>query len=182
MMQIECPRPQRPRTTHCSRPASACLSSRTWQLFADASRRLNSGVRHLHLEHLIVDKRLIFVILMLLALIYFKFVALLLALLVALALLLLGWYMLRRQYWLRVRGFWAVGKFHAIEYEERHGGKIERLIIPGESMARGRNLVYAPSREQWDTKMPAWARGRRNEVLAKARICLGTKNYEFIWR
>jgi hypothetical protein len=88
-----------------------------------------------------------------------------------------------RYYRLYHRGFWARRKGRdSIEYQERRDRTIRRLEIDAEMMARGPHAVYVPTEDEWDSTMPAWARGRRGEIVDNVRRALGTKNYEFVFR
>jgi hypothetical protein len=91
-------------------------------------------------------------------------------------------YHLRRYYGLRFRGFWVAPKGRdAFEYQELCDGGMERLIIGGELMAIGRHVVYVPSEQEWQTTMPRWAQGRRDEIIQNVQRGLGTKNYEYVF-
>lgn len=86
----------------------------------------------------------------------------------------------RRYYGLRFRGFWVQRKGRdAIEYQELHDGRIDRLTIDGEMMAIGPHVVYIPSDAEWQQKMPGWARGRRAEIVEKVKRGLDARNYEY---
>ena len=90
-------------------------------------------------------------------------------------------YGLRRQYSLASRGFWVAGKGRDnIEYQERRNGKIERLTVYGERMAIGPHLVYVPDEESWQLEAPAWARNRRDEIVGRIKLMLGTRKYEYV--
>jgi predicted membrane channel-forming protein YqfA (hemolysin III family) len=65
-----------------------------------------------------------------------------------------------------------------LEYRERSGGVIRSLIIGGELLAKGR-VVYIPSETGWNTKMPEWAWGRRDQIIERVKANVGTKDYEF---
>jgi hypothetical protein len=100
----------------------------------------------------------------------------------SLLLLPIGWplYFARRSYWLRVRGFWVTREGRdAIEYQQLHNGRVERLTIGGEMMVGAPHVVYVPTEEEWRQTMPEWAQGRRDEIIANLRRKLGTKRYEY---
>jgi hypothetical protein len=100
----------------------------------------------------------------------------------SLLLLPIGWllYFARRSYWLRVRGFWVTREGRdAIEYQELHNGRVERLTLGGEMMVGAPHVVYVPTEEEWRQTMPEWAQGRRDEIIANVRRQLGTKRYEY---
>jgi len=89
-------------------------------------------------------------------------------------------YLVRRWYWLKARGFWAarVGR-DAIEYQELRNGRVERLTIEREMMIGAPHVVYVPTEKEWQQTMPAWAEGRRIEIIDKVKRRLGTKDYEY---
>ncbi|HYE75797.1 MAG TPA: hypothetical protein VEF04_20810, partial [Blastocatellia bacterium] len=85
----------------------------------------------------------------------------------------------RRQYSLRFRGYWVARKGRdSIEYAERHADKVEQIIIDGEMMAVRPHVVYLPTEEEWQKKMPEWAQGRRDEIIGRVKDFLSSKNYE----
>jgi hypothetical protein len=89
-------------------------------------------------------------------------------------------YFVRRRYHLRSRGYWVVRQGRdAIEYQEMHDGKVERLIIGGEMLVGAPHVVYVPTAEEWQQTMPEWAQGRREEIIENVKGKLGTKNYEY---
>jgi hypothetical protein len=89
-------------------------------------------------------------------------------------------YFVRRYYSLRFRGFWVTREGRdAIEYQELHNGKVERLTIDGEMMVGAPHVVYVPTAEEWQRTMPGWAQGRREEIIENVKRKLGTKNYEY---
>lgn len=90
-------------------------------------------------------------------------------------------YGLRRQFALAVRGFWVAGKGRDnFEYQERRGGKIARIFIYGERILGGPSVVYVPADDDWRQSVPEWARDRREEIFARIRWSLGSKNYEYV--
>jgi hypothetical protein len=100
----------------------------------------------------------------------------------SLLLLPIGWplYFVRRSYWLKVHGFWVAREGRdAIEYQELHNGRIERLTIGGEMMVGAPHVVYVPTEEEWRQTMPEWAQGRREEIIENVKRKLGTKRYEY---
>jgi hypothetical protein len=91
-------------------------------------------------------------------------------------------HLVRRHYGLRVRGFWIARKGRdAFEYQELRNGRVERLIIGGELMAIGQHVVYVPNEQEWETTMPLWSQGRRDEIIQNVQRGLGTKNYEYVF-
>ena len=100
----------------------------------------------------------------------------------ALPLTFLSWPLqfVRRWYWLKARGFWAAGAGRdAVEYQELRSGRVERLTIDGEMMIGARHVVYVPNEKEWRQTMPAWAQGRRMEIVDNVKRRLGTKHYEY---
>jgi hypothetical protein len=90
---------------------------------------------------------------------------------------------IRRHYRLRTRGYWLSRRGRgSFEYEERHETVVEHLVIDGEMMAVGPDVIYLPNEEQWQREMPAWAQGRRDEILARVKRLLGNKNYRYEFR
>jgi hypothetical protein len=88
---------------------------------------------------------------------------------------------LRRWYSLAVRGFWVSrsGRDN-IEYEERRTGKIKRLTIYGEMMAVGPHVVYVPNDRSWRQEVPEWAQDRREEIIGRIKLILGSKKYQYV--
>jgi hypothetical protein len=102
--------------------------------------------------------------------------------LLSLILLPIAWplYFVCRSYWLRARGFWVTREGRdAIEYQELHNGRVERLTIGGEMMIGAPHLIYVPTEEEWRRTMPEWAQERREEIVANVKSKLGTKRYEY---
>jgi hypothetical protein len=63
------------------------------------------------------------------------------------------------QYRFWKRGYFVTGYGRdGILYKERAEGSIRSLIIEGELMGRGPRLIYFPGDEEWQRKMPPWAR------------------------
>jgi hypothetical protein len=86
----------------------------------------------------------------------------------------------RRSYWLRQNGYWAVREGRDnVRYEEKVERSVKSLIIPGEMMAVGPHVLYVPTDEEWRKAMPEWATDRRDEIVSRVRNVLGSKNYEF---
>ena len=113
----------------------------------------------------------------------FRDAAMVLLLLLSLPLLPFFWlvYGLRRQYSLAVRGFWVAGKGRDnIEYQEKRDGKIERLTIYGEMMASGPHVVYVPDEQSWQQDVPRWAQHRREEIVGRIKLILGSRKYEYV--
>ena len=64
-------------------------------------------------------------------------------------------------------------------YEELRGGAWERLDIDGEMlMGRAHHVIYFASSEQW-LRYPAWARGRRDEIIARITSEFREPDYEY---
>jgi hypothetical protein len=82
------------------------------------------------------------------------------------------------------RGFWvryispnivrADRDDFAIEY---HEGK-KSLILHGKLLEGSKRLITVPRTQDWDTKMPDWARGRREEIRERIKTELNPKVYE----
>jgi hypothetical protein len=88
----------------------------------------------------------------------------------------------------RVRSSWRLRKQgyrvrwygrDSFYYEELEAGQIRSLMLYGELMAKGPRHVYFPDPEVWQQKMPDWASGRRDEILAKVRDELGTRHFRY---
>jgi hypothetical protein len=64
-------------------------------------------------------------------------------------------------------------------YEELRDGAWERLAIDGEMlMGRAHHVIYFASPEQW-LRYPAWARDRRNEIIARITSEFREPDYEY---
>jgi hypothetical protein len=72
---------------------------------------------------------------------------------------------------------WSRDDFY---YEELFDGKIRRLVISGELMAKGPRVMYVPSHDEWQQKMPVWAKDRREEILNRIRVELGDKRVKYV--
>ena len=57
-------------------------------------------------------------------------------------------------------------------YEERTQEGKQSLVLDGEMMSRGPDLLYAPDDAGWRLTVPVWARERRGEILSRV-ITLG---------
>ena len=84
-----------------------------------------------------------------------------------------------RQFRLRVRG-WTV-KGHGrdeIAYEEHRKGEI---VFSAELMGAGpvARVIRLPERDDWDSTVPSWARGRRDEILARIMQTLREPRYSY---
>jgi hypothetical protein len=89
---------------------------------------------------------------------------------------------LRRYYRLKSRGHYVTRQGRdAIEYQELSGGKVVRLIIAGEMVMKGPHVVYVPTEDDWQQEMPAWAHGRRKEIIENVRRGLWSKHYEYVF-
>jgi len=63
-------------------------------------------------------------------------------------------------------------------YEELHGGAWERIDIDGEMlMGRAHHVIYFASPERW-LEYPEWARGRRDEIIARITSEFREPDYE----
>ncbi len=64
-------------------------------------------------------------------------------------------------------------------YEERHRGQWERLAIDGEMLTgRAHHVIYFPTPAQW-SRYPAWAQGRRDEIIARIKSEFREPDYEY---
>ena len=66
---------------------------------------------------------------------------------------------------------WRVGREgrDGMWYEERHDGVWQRIEVQGEMlMGRAHHVIYFDSIERW-RQHPAWARGRRDEIIARIK-------------
>jgi hypothetical protein len=88
----------------------------------------------------------------------------------------------------RVRSSWHLRKHgyrvrwfgrDSIYYEELEAGDVRRLMIYGELMARGPRHVYFPDPDDWQHRMPDWAKDRRGEILNRIRDEFGTKHFRY---
>lgn len=91
-------------------------------------------------------------------------------LLAGVAILMLRWYWrtTARKRALTRSGFHAgrrVGSHWA--YEELHDGVVATLELPLEYVGRGGYDIHIPSEHDWQANMPAWARGRRDEIVER---------------
>ncbi|MBX3024979.1 hypothetical protein KF840_08730 [bacterium] len=76
---------------------------------------------------------------------------------------------------------WRVGHRgrDGLYYEERHWGVWRRIDIDGEMLTgRAHHVVYFASPERWQ-RYPAWARGRRDAIIARIKSELGPPEYEY---
>lgn len=64
--------------------------------------------------------------------------------------------------------------FRYIVYMEGDN-RIEFQIDPG---LKSPSVVHFPGRERWDTDLPAWARGRRDEIMERIKSKCGHLTYE----
>ena len=64
-------------------------------------------------------------------------------------------------------------------YEERIGGVWQRIDLSGEMlMGRAHHVIYFPTAEAW-TKLPEWARHRREEILARIQSEFREPDYDY---
>lgn len=76
---------------------------------------------------------------------------------------------------------WRVGHQgrDGMYYEEFRNGTWHRIAIDGEMlMGRAHHVIYFSSPEQWQ-KYPAWAAGRRDEIIARIKSEFTTPDYEY---
>ena len=77
---------------------------------------------------------------------------------------------------------WRVGHRgrDAFYYEERHGGAWQRLEIDGEMLAgRPHHVIYFSSDDAWQ-RYPAWARHRRDAIIARITSEFRPPDYEYV--
>jgi len=100
----------------------------------------------------------------------------------AILLILLGYTLfkgyLRNKYTLRKRGYLVQHVGHHVHYHELVDGTVRTLDLSGEITVRGPYLLYPPNSNEWDHTVPAWARGRRNEILERVRTFFGREHFE----
>jgi len=86
------------------------------------------------------------------------------------ALLLLRWYWhstARKRDLIR-RGFHAGRRIGAEWlYEELLEGEVVELKLPLDYVGRGEYEIHIPGERDWSARMPAWARDRRSEIVAR---------------
>ena len=76
---------------------------------------------------------------------------------------------------------WRVGHQgrDAMYYEELDHGEWRRLSIDGEMLVgRAHHVIYFGSIEEWK-RMPEWARGRRDEIIARIKRAFPIPDYEY---
>lgn len=76
---------------------------------------------------------------------------------------------------------WRVGHRgrDVMYYEERIDGAWQRLDIDGEMLlGRAHHVIYFASEETWQT-YPAWARHRREEIIARIKSEFRPPDYEY---
>jgi hypothetical protein len=68
-----------------------------------------------------------------------------------------------------------------IVYREIVEGRPEDFVLncKGE---RGEYTIYLPSESNWNRTVPAWARGRRTEIVERIRSRLKPPMYQFVNR
>lgn len=76
---------------------------------------------------------------------------------------------------------WRVGHTgrDMMYYEERDGLSWRRLDIDGEMLlGRAHHVIYFRSATDW-TRYPAWAHGRRDEIIARIKQEFREPDYEY---
>ncbi len=64
-------------------------------------------------------------------------------------------------------------------YEESVRGEWRRLRLDGEMlMGRAHHVIYFGTRDQW-SRGPEWARGRRDEIIARIKSSFPIPDYEY---
>jgi len=76
-------------------------------------------------------------------------------------------YSFRRWLALRARGYFvAHTKRHPVIYQERVGAELMAVQVPCTPVDElGRYRVLVPSRAEWQTSAPEWAKHRRDEIF-----------------
>jgi hypothetical protein len=85
----------------------------------------------------------------------------------------------RRRWEFVSRGYDASRHFRdQVRYVERAPGGTDReLVLDGEMLVGAPHVIYVPSDSRWEADMPAWAKGRKREILARVLECLGRDGY-----
>jgi hypothetical protein len=66
-----------------------------------------------------------------------------------------------------------------VYYEELRDSTWRRLAIDGEMLTgRAHHVIYFGSRAAWNA-MPEWARGRRDEIIARVKSVFAIPDYEY---
>jgi hypothetical protein len=64
-------------------------------------------------------------------------------------------------------------------YEERIAGEWQRLVVDGEMlMGRAHHVIYFKSAADWQ-RYPAWAQGRRDEIIGRIKQEFREPDYEY---
>jgi hypothetical protein len=97
--------------------------------------------------------------------------------------LLLGWVVWNKYRETR-RGFWvryispnvlrADRNDFAIEYHEGE----QSLMLYGKLLEGSKRVVSVPATQEWEAKMPEWAKGRREEIRGRIKADLNPRVYE----
>jgi hypothetical protein len=58
---------------------------------------------------------------------------------------------------------------HGIRYEEKREHGWESLVITATTRGHGFGELLLPSPKEWESRSPAWAQGRREEILSRVR-------------
>ncbi|MES2477299.1 MAG: hypothetical protein V4640_16050 [Verrucomicrobiota bacterium] len=77
---------------------------------------------------------------------------------------------------------WRVGHRgrDSMYYEELHGGIWERIDIDGEMlMGRAHHVIYFATAPAWNA-YPAWAQGRRDEIISRIKSQFREPDYEYL--
>ena len=85
-------------------------------------------------------------------------------------LLLLRWYWqsTARKRDLSRRGFYAGQRIGTDWlYEELHEGEVVELKFPLDYVGRGEYVLHIPGEFDWDSRVPGWARNRREEIVER---------------
>lgn len=78
------------------------------------------------------------------------------------------WSATERKRNLASRGFHAGRRLgHHWVYEELHDGEVMAIELPLAYVGRGEHEILIPGAQSWPTRMPAWARDRREEIVER---------------
>jgi hypothetical protein len=87
---------------------------------------------------------------------------------VALILIAIPVYKIRRSMWLRKRGYFITASRESpVVYEEMRDGAVSRIPIHTVDCGPGDYYVAVPTREEWSRIAPDWAQERRDEIFKR---------------